>query len=567
VGAALVIVLVALGALAAGILVGRYYVPDDRHLKRTARASRSYMRALNYLLARDHDTVIDELRRVVEENVDDVEPYFALGALFRTRGEHERSIRVHQALAVRESSSRKLRLRARYELGLDFRAAGMPRRATRAMEDCLVDDPRHEGALRALCGLYEEQGRYAEAAAVWHRLSKLKSVDRTRREHHLLVAAAQKALAGGDVDSAKRLLRDAKSIAESPHFYAAAAELAAVRGNPHGASARIQQALRAAPELARYLVPGLVEAERQLAERLLPRVRAPDAQGRAALDAELDESTVRPALAEAGATSGTDAGWTEPAPSTALAATGAAPAAPIAPGTGEPGRAFPIVGDLDRAAAERAVAALGEVLAEIDTAHGAHAAHGAAHVQLARAELLAVIEPARALAEYRAVAAAAPDLLPARVAAARLALAEGDPAAIKAELTALAGPGGALGWAFDGAWRCGACGRRATTFFWRCAACRRWGAARLDVGRDAQETPRTTPRERREAQRLLRASDDSRALQTLLGAAATDGLPEPTLEHGLSDIELARAGVRRSVLGRFGGWISGAWSGRRARAK
>src|SRR5215208_375184 len=136
--AALVLLLVALGAMAAGVL-----------------------------LARDHDTVIAELRAVVEENVEDVEPYFALGALFRSRGENERAIRVHQALAVREGSSRKLRLRARYELGLDFRAAGMPRRATRAMEDCLVEDPRHEGALRALCGLYEEQGRYAEAAAVW----------------------------------------------------------------------------------------------------------------------------------------------------------------------------------------------------------------------------------------------------------------------------------------------------------------------------------------------------------------------------------------------------------------
>jgi lipopolysaccharide biosynthesis regulator YciM len=83
-GAALVIVLVGLGALAAGILVGRYYVPDDRHLKRTARASRAYMRALNHLIARDHDTVIDELRRVVEDNMDDAEPYFALGVSGRS---------------------------------------------------------------------------------------------------------------------------------------------------------------------------------------------------------------------------------------------------------------------------------------------------------------------------------------------------------------------------------------------------------------------------------------------------------------------------------------------------
>src|SRR5882724_7119233 len=150
--AALVLLLVALGAMAAGVLIGRYYVPDDRQLRRTARHSRAYMRALSHLIARDHETVMAELRAVVEENVEDTEPYFALGALFRSRGEHERAIRVHQALAVRERDRRKLRHRAMYELGLDFRAAGMPRRATRAMENVLAEEPAHEGALRGLAG-------------------------------------------------------------------------------------------------------------------------------------------------------------------------------------------------------------------------------------------------------------------------------------------------------------------------------------------------------------------------------------------------------------------------------
>ena len=85
-GAALVLLLVGLGAMAAGVLIGRYYVPDDRQLRRTARHSKAYMRALSHLVARDHDTVISELRNVVEENVEDAEPYFALGAIFRSRG-------------------------------------------------------------------------------------------------------------------------------------------------------------------------------------------------------------------------------------------------------------------------------------------------------------------------------------------------------------------------------------------------------------------------------------------------------------------------------------------------
>src|SRR5215468_10645123 len=137
-GAALVLILVGMGCMAAGVLIGR-----------------------------DHDTVVTELRGVVEENIEDVEPYFALGAIFRSRGEHERAIRVHQALAMREKDKRKLRQRAMYELGLDFRAAGMPRRATRAMEDVIVDDAGHEGAVRVLAALYEEQARFNEAAGLW----------------------------------------------------------------------------------------------------------------------------------------------------------------------------------------------------------------------------------------------------------------------------------------------------------------------------------------------------------------------------------------------------------------
>ena len=265
---ALILFLLGIGGLAAGILIGRYYVPDDRMLKRTARHAKSYARALNHLLARDRDAAVDELRRVVEENVDDVEPYFALAALFRNRGEWERAIRVHQAIELREAGDKRVCLRSRYELGLDFRAAGMPRRATRAMEDVLAADSKHEGALRALCGLYEEQGRYHEAASTWQRLRKIGKTEPTEREHHLLVASAQTAMAAGDLDSAKRFLADAERVrSDTPHLLAAWAQLSALRGRPKRTSDSIENLLNAAPVLASQFVPSLVEAQREIARQ------------------------------------------------------------------------------------------------------------------------------------------------------------------------------------------------------------------------------------------------------------------------------------------------------------
>ncbi len=485
-GAALVLFLLGFGALAAGVLIGRYYVPDDRMLRRTARHARSYMKAINHLLARDRDAAIDELRQVVSENIDDIEPYFALGAIFRGRGETERAIRVHQAIELREGSSKKIRLRARYELGLDFRAAGMPRRATRAMEDCLAIDSKHEGALRGLCGLYEEQGRYAEAASAWRRLYKqLGDGERHGREEHLLVAAAQRAIANGDLDSAKRFLRDAEKLdGDNAHFLAASAELAAARGNYKGASQRLREALAASPDLAPFLVVGLLQAERELAT------------------AEVDK---------------------------------------------EQKKADPPLADATRDAEieKRAFTSVAGILDQI-VADGSFSPQ----LRLASAEMRSHVDPARALDDYRAVAAEHPDLLSARVAAGRLALADDTrdgAAAVRRELEALVGESdGALAWASDGVWRCGHCGHRDEAFFWRCASCRRWGSVRLDVGRAAQELPPPPPRERRQIPR-------GGPVRALLAEAS---LPEPALDSGLSDYELDAASRRRSLLSRVGTALS-----------
>ncbi|MBA3464506.1 MAG: hypothetical protein H0T46_31535 [Deltaproteobacteria bacterium] len=505
-GAAIVLILVGLGAMAAGVLLGRYYVPDDRQLRRTARHSRAYMRALSHLIARDHDTVVSELRTVVEENVDDVEPYFALGAMFRSRGEHERAIRVHQALAVRERDKRKLRQRAMYELGLDFRAAGMPRRATRAMEEVLLEEPGHEGALRALAALYEEQARFNEAAELWARLGKRRNEDTSIREHHLLVAAAQAALARDDLDSAKQLLKAALRHQESGHFFAAAAELAAARGNHRGAIERLKQALVAEPALAPHLLPGLIASEQGLDDEAGPRIGKPD-------DLEDTESPA------------------EDAPHLASGQTALVPVEGVALVPSEKPLA---------SVSERVLA----LLADVEAQTGPRL-----EIALIRAQLAPPSDPNAQSELAKDLVTRFPEALAARVATARLALAVGESDAVKSALEVLVAEQGSLAWALRGRWQCAHCGHRPGPFSWRCGQCRRWDTLRMETG---VEPPPLPPRERRAAPRAARP-------EGLLGAAPDDSLPTPTLDPGLSDDELAAAGTRRSVLGRVGGWFSGVW--------
>ncbi len=639
-GAALVLLLVGLGAMAAGVLIGRYYVPDDRQLRRAARHSRAYMRALSHLVGREFEAAVSELRTVVEENVEDVEPYFALGSLFRSRGEHERAIRVHQALALREHNKRKLKQRAMYELGLDFRAAGMPRRATRAMEEVVLEEPDHEAASRVLAALYEEQARFNEAAGLWQRLGRRRGEDTGHRVHHLLVAAGQAALGRGDLDAAKGLLKQAQKHEESSHFLAAAAELAAARGNHRAARDRLKQALIAEPALVPQLLPALIAAEQGIAadegvddrgrdggddledevDRPQPPVRvtahaagpsAAHAVSPAALAAAEQLALPATSLAEA-AVAGSEAqgaGATGDAQADAGDANGpGGVGGSVVVGPGAAGGASGVVGgsvesgpgvagggaiagpgfvgggarpggwvakdatDGEEArAAHELMAAMRpmgegfgegvalvpahtsgvtvtarvlEVLAEVEAQRGPRL-----ELALIRAQLVPASDGAARVALAKQLVAQFPGALAARVATARLAMSSGDAAAIRGALDALVSEDGALAWALRGRWQCAHCGHRPGAFSWRCGQCRRWNTLRMETG---IEPPPLPPRERRAVPRVARQDG-------LLGAARDEALPTPTLDVGVSDAERTGGGPRRSLLGRVGGWVSGAW--------
>ena len=329
------------------------------------------------------------------------------------------------------------------------------------MEDCLEGNPKSIPALRALCSLYEEQGRFAEAAETLGRLAKLDDDTDTDREHHLLCAAGQRAIEHNDLTSAKRFLKAAEGIeSDSPHLLVAWAELAAAKSNWKGASARLTQALTRQPEIVSYLAGPLKAAEIEM---------------RAGSASALEDATEGTATA----------------------------------------------------------------LQAVDTELG-----GAPLLALASAELLAEVHRDDALVLIHKLTEANPELLPARVAAARLALASGTPEDVSRELAALVGEHGVLESALDGVWCCDSCGRPAEFFSWRCNACRHWGSPRLDLG-GITRTPIAKRRERRGERRS--------------GSMGTGrALPEATLDSGLSATELQVAGSRSSALGRASKWVRGA---------
>jgi lipopolysaccharide biosynthesis regulator YciM len=137
---------------------------DVRQWQREQRESRRiYDQGLNLLLNDQHDKAIDTFIEVVQQDPDTVELHFALGNLFRRRGELERAVRVHEYLLQRPHLSQADRHRAQLALAKDFMSGGLFDRAEAAWK-ALAGTPFDTEAHVALLTLNERSRQWAQAA-------------------------------------------------------------------------------------------------------------------------------------------------------------------------------------------------------------------------------------------------------------------------------------------------------------------------------------------------------------------------------------------------------------------
>ncbi|MDR0673054.1 MAG: lipopolysaccharide assembly protein LapB [Zoogloeaceae bacterium] len=139
---------------------------DIHHVVRESRElPRSYFQGLNFLLSEEPDKAIDAFLEVARQDTQTVELNFALGGLFRRRGEMERAIRMHQSLIERDDLGEGIRLQALMELGQDYLKAGLLDRA----EDIFVKlrtSTLKDEAQRQLLEIYQLEKDWQKAIAV-----------------------------------------------------------------------------------------------------------------------------------------------------------------------------------------------------------------------------------------------------------------------------------------------------------------------------------------------------------------------------------------------------------------
>jgi lipopolysaccharide biosynthesis regulator YciM len=205
---------------------------DLRQLRiENRQAPKAYFKGLNYLLNEQQDQAIDAFIEAVQNDPDTSELHFALGNLFRRRGEYERAVRVHEHLLSRGDLSRADRDRAQHALALDFLKAGLLDRAEEALRKLEATAFETQAHL-ALLAIYERSRDWAQATDTARKLETgSEGTFTTRIAHYLCEQAAQ-----GSDDAAEPLLRQALTVA--PDAPRARMELAALqaRAGDHGAA-------------------------------------------------------------------------------------------------------------------------------------------------------------------------------------------------------------------------------------------------------------------------------------------------------------------------------------------
>ncbi|MCG3728022.1 lipopolysaccharide assembly protein LapB [Vibrio cincinnatiensis] len=159
-------------AAAYGWYMGNRSAQQDKQ-KHSHQISRQYVTGLNLLLSDQSDKAVDHFIELLQVDNETIDTHLALGNLFRSRGEVDRAIRIHQNLISRSGLTIDQKNLALQQLAKDYMVSGFLDRAEKIFEQ-LVDEPEHrESALQQLTAIYQQTREWHKAIACAQALVKL----------------------------------------------------------------------------------------------------------------------------------------------------------------------------------------------------------------------------------------------------------------------------------------------------------------------------------------------------------------------------------------------------------
>jgi lipopolysaccharide biosynthesis regulator YciM len=247
-----------IAALVLGILAG-HFGWGKRWPSSLSKLHPDYLTGLDYLVTEQPDRALDMFLKLMDANADTIETHFALGSLYRRRGEVERAIRIHQNLLARDSLAPEHREQALLALAQDYLRAGLLDRAEGLFQQVSEVPRLRVSALDALRLVYERQHDWQQALGVYRQLARSKAAPPRVVAAHYLCELATLAIERGDTQAARQLLRESR--AEAAPFPRAAllrAQIAERDSQPELAVRLLRQALTESPVLLQEELPHLL---------------------------------------------------------------------------------------------------------------------------------------------------------------------------------------------------------------------------------------------------------------------------------------------------------------------
>jgi lipopolysaccharide biosynthesis regulator YciM len=174
----------------------------------------AYFKGLNFLIKEQHDKAIEAFIEAVQINSESLELHFALGSLFRLRGEIDRAIHLHNNLLERPQLSDIQRFAIMAELAQDYLKAGLFDRAEELFRALCASPTYRQPALRSLLDIYIRERDWMRAIETAAELERASGVRFHKEIAQFHCELAVEAAAAVGVEQAKKNL--AEALAANP---------------------------------------------------------------------------------------------------------------------------------------------------------------------------------------------------------------------------------------------------------------------------------------------------------------------------------------------------------------
>lgn len=222
-----------------------------------------YLKGLNFLLNEQTDQALEHFLNMVRVDDKTIETHFALGSLFRRRGEVDRAIRIHQNIIARPDLGGDQRDQALYALAQDYLKAGLLDRAENMLIRLAGGSRYQVEALEQLCRIYEQEKEWQKAIDTSQKLEVLSGRSLALQIAHYYCELADRSAAAGDYGAARAFVK--KSQAGRPRTMRGALARAAIAQATDDAKTAIrlyERVVEENPHLMPEALPPLIDIHR-----------------------------------------------------------------------------------------------------------------------------------------------------------------------------------------------------------------------------------------------------------------------------------------------------------------